>query len=70
RECLTSLIKRLHKPLSHKKMRAPMEPPEEFCRLCYTYPQKAGKTPGPGSATHGLPLISGVIFQSFPKAVQ
>ncbi len=51
-------------------MRAPMEPPEEFCRLCYTYPQKAGKTPGPGSATHGLPLISGVIFQSFPKAVQ
>jgi hypothetical protein len=40
RECLTSLIKTPHKPLSQKRMHAPIEPHARQWWLCYT---EAGK---------------------------
>src|SRR3990167_9306738 len=36
RECLTSLIKTPHKPLSQKRMHAPIEPHGRCWRICYT----------------------------------
>ncbi|WP_289240265.1 hypothetical protein [Pseudomonas sp. FEMGT703P] len=36
RECLTSLIKTPHKPLSQKRMHAPIEPHGRYWRICYT----------------------------------
>src|SRR5690606_470471 len=44
RECLTSLIKRPHKPLSRKRMHAPIEPHVRDSRVCYTEAGGAGKT--------------------------
>jgi hypothetical protein len=36
RECLTSLIKTPHKPLSQKRMHAQIELHGRCCRICYT----------------------------------